>query len=210
VAVREIGPGLRYWTAPHPEWRRATEWPEEVTCVYYEAADAVVLIDPLLPRGQEEPFLAGFDRDAARLDRPVSVMLTAPWHKRDAAAIAERYGTTVWVHPAARARLPFETECGLPPDGIESFSPGGVSEGEVALYLRPHRALVVAEFLMGVDRGLRVFPSPALQDRAAFAASLHSLLAWPIDHVLVSHGDPVIGDGHRLVDEAIRAFAASV
>lgn len=210
MAVCEIGPGLRYWTAPHPEWQGATHWPEEVTCVYYEAADAVVLIDPLLPRGQEEPFLAALDRDVARLDRPMSVMLTAPWHKRDAASIAERYGTTVWAHPAARTRLPFETQSGPLPDGIESFSPGGVSEGDVAFYIRPHRALVVAEFLMGVDRGLRVCPSPALQDRAAFEASLHSLLAWPIDHVLVSHGDPVIGDGDRRIDEALRAFAVSV
>lgn len=210
MALREIAPDLRYWTAPHPEWRGATEWPEEVTCVYYEGGDALVLIDPLVPRGKEESFLTELDHEVARADCPVAVLLTAPWHQRDAASIAERHGTTVWAHPAARARIPFETQSGLLPDGIKTFIPLGIREGEVAFYIRPHRALVVAEFFMGVDGGLRVCPSPALQDRATFEASLRSLLAWPIDHVLVAHGDPVIGDGDRRIDQALSAFAASV
>jgi glyoxylase-like metal-dependent hydrolase (beta-lactamase superfamily II) len=205
--MREIAPGLRYWKAPHPEWNGATEWPEDVGCVYYEAADALALIDPLLPRGREEAFLAALDREVARLDRPVVVLLTAPWHKRDAASIAERYGTTVWAQPAAQARIPFETQAGPLPDGIETFSAGGVWEGDVAFYIGPQRALVVAEFFMGVDGALRVCLSPALQDRAAFETSLYTLIEWPIDHVLVSHGEPVIGNGRQRIREALRAFA---
>lgn len=207
--VREIAPGLRYWTPPHPEWNGATDWPELVGCVYYEAADAVVLIDPLLPPGSEDAFLEVLDRDVARLDRPVAVLLTAPWHRRDAAVIAERYGTTVWAHPAARARLPFKAQAGPLPDGVETFVAAGVSEGDVAFYLRPHHALVVAEVFMGIDGSLRVCPSPALEDRAAFEQSLQSLLQWPIDHVLVAHGDPVIGGGGRQLDNALRDFAAA-
>jgi hypothetical protein len=207
--MRDIGPGLRYWTAPHPEWKGATDWPESVGCVYYEAADALVLIDPLLPRGSESSFLGALDRDVARLDRPVAVLLTAPWHKRDATSIAERYGTTVWAHPAAQARLPFQTRAGPLPEGVETFSAGGVWEGEVAFYLRPHCAFVVAEFLMGINGGLRVCPSPAVQDRGEFKRSLQTLLSWPIDHVLVGHGEPVIGNGGRRIKEALRAFAAT-
>jgi glyoxylase-like metal-dependent hydrolase (beta-lactamase superfamily II) len=207
--MRAVAPGLRYWTAAHPDWNGATDWPELVGCVYYEAVDAVVLIDPLLPRGSEEAFLAGLDRDVARLDRRVAVLLTAPWHKRDTALIAERYGTTVWAHPEARARLPFKAQAGTLPDGIETFSAAGVSEGDVVFYLRLHRALVVAEIFMGVNGALRVCPSPVLEDRAAFEQSLHALLRWPIDHVLVAHGEPVIGDGGRQIDDALRAFAAT-
>ena len=77
--MREVAPGLRYWTAPHPQWNGATGWPEDIGCVYYEAADALALIDPLLPRGEEERFLVALDRDVARLDRPVALLLTAPW-----------------------------------------------------------------------------------------------------------------------------------
>jgi hypothetical protein len=204
--MKEIAPGLRYWTAPHPEWKGATDWPEDVNCVYYEASDAIALIDPLVPRGSEESFLAALDADVVRLDRPVMVMLTAPWHKRDATAIAERYATTVWAHAAARPRLPFETQAGQLPEGVETFSPGGVWEGDVAFYIRPHRALVVAELFMGVGGALRVCPSPAMRDRAEFETSLQTLQTWPIDHVLVGHGEPVIGDGGRRIQDALREF----
>ncbi len=207
--MKEIAPGLRYWTAPHPDWRGATDWPEFVGCVYYEAADAVVLIDPLLPRGSEDAFLTALDRDVAHVDLPVAVLLTAPWHKRDAALIANRYGTTVWAHPAAKARLPFATHAGPLPDGVETFSAAGVVEGDVMFYLRPYRALVVAEVFLGVDPALRVCPSPALRDRAAFERSLHTLMSWPIDHVLVAHGEPVLGNGGRQIEEALRVFATT-
>jgi glyoxylase-like metal-dependent hydrolase (beta-lactamase superfamily II) len=210
VDLREIRPGLRYWTAPHPHWSGATDWPEAVGCVYYEASDSLVLVDPLLPRGEEQSFLAALDRELERLDRPVAVLLTAPWHARDAASVARRYGTVVWAHPDARERLRFRSASGPLPNGIETFIPAGVREGDVAFYIRPHRTLVVAEFLVGVEDGLRVCPSPALEDRAAFQASLRLLLDRPIDHVLVSHGKPVIGEGSQRIDEALRAFAASV
>jgi hypothetical protein len=210
VDLREIRPGLRYWTAPHPQWNAAADWPEEVGCVYYEASDSLVLVDPLLPRGEEEPFLAALDRDVERVGRPVAVLLTAPWHARDAQSIAQRYDSLVWADPAAQERLRFESQSGPLPDGIETFRPGGIREGEVAFYVRPHRALVVAEFFMGVAGGLRVLPSPALEDRAAFHASLSSLLDWPIDHVLVSHGEPVINEGGLRIDEALRAFVPPV
>jgi glyoxylase-like metal-dependent hydrolase (beta-lactamase superfamily II) len=205
--MREVAPGLRFWSAPHPKWRGATDWPESVGCVYYEADDALVLIDPLLPRGEEEQFLVLLDREAARVARPVAVLLTAPWHKRDAAAVAARYGASVWAHPAAQPRLPFVTQSGPLPAGIETFNAGGVWEGDVAFYIRPAKALVVAEFFMGVDGGLRVCPSPALKDRAAFESSLETLRQWSIDHVLVGHGEPVIGNGRRCIEDALRAFA---
>lgn len=208
--LREIRPGLRYWTAPHPQWNGATEWPEEVGCVYYEAFHSLVLVDPLLPRGQEDTFLAALDRDVKRLERPVAVLLTAPWHARDAESVAQRYDALIWAHPLAQQRLQFRSQSGPLPDGVETFAPAGVWEGEVAFYIRPHRSLVVAEFFIGIEGGLRVCPSPALEDRAAFQASLRSLLDWPIDHVLVSHGEPVIGQGGRRIDEALRGFAAPV
>ena len=82
VDVRRIADGLWYWTAPHPRWRPGADWPEAVGCVYYEASDAVVLIDPLLPRGEEDEFLGYLDRDVERLGLPVVVLLTAAWHLR--------------------------------------------------------------------------------------------------------------------------------
>jgi hypothetical protein len=193
MEITQIAPGLRYWTAPHPEWRGATDWPEDVGCVYCEASDAIVLIDPLLPNGEEDEFWAMLDAAIERSALPVAVLLTAPWHERSAPVVAERYGATVWVCESRD----------LLPAGVEVFVPAGNSEGQVAFFLRPYQALVVAEFLMGADGGLRVCLSPTLTDRHAFDESLRTLLDLPIDHVLVSHGEPVLHDGKRRIAEAL-------
>src|SRR4029077_20020265 len=60
--VQQLANGLWRWAAPHPNAADWAGWgppaPPEVGCVYYEAPDAVVLFDPLLPAGEEEDFLA--------------------------------------------------------------------------------------------------------------------------------------------------------
>jgi hypothetical protein len=194
---REIAPGLARWTARHPDWRGATDWPEPVGCVYYEAADAVVVIDPLVPRGEEVEFWELLDRRIEDASLPVAVLLTAPWHQRSTPVMVDRYGATVWIHES------FAAQSGPVPTGVGVFVPGGDSEGQVAFLLHDHRALVVAEFFMGTGNGLRLCPSPALSDPKAFSDSLRRLLDFPIDHVLVSHGEPVLHDGRRRITEAL-------
>jgi glyoxylase-like metal-dependent hydrolase (beta-lactamase superfamily II) len=197
--LREIAPGLWYWTAPRPDWGGAIDWPEDVGCVCYRSTDAVVLIDPLLPRGEEAAFWAFVDE----FSLPVAVLLTAPWHRRDAQAVAERYRTVVWAHEAARAQLPFPTRSDALPDGVDLFVPDGVDEGQVGFYLPAHRALVVAELFMGEGDRLRLCPSPAMHDEQAFYASLRKLVHLPIERVLVAHGEPVLSEGRERIREAL-------
>jgi hypothetical protein len=102
-------------------WRWATAG---AGCVYYEAPDAVVLFDPLLPAGEEEKFLAYLDRDVERLGLPVSILLTAVRHERSAPTLRERY--------AADDRVPTT---------VEVYP---VEAEQVAYFIRPHGALVVA------------------------------------------------------------------
>jgi hypothetical protein len=186
--VRQLADGLWYWTAPHPNWREGADWPEAVGCVYYEAPDAVVLIDPLLPVGEEEEFLAYLDRDVERLGLPVSILLTASWHERSAPVLRERYH--------AEERIPA---------GIEAIPIEGAPELQVAFFIRPHRALVVAEIFMGDGRGgLVLAPSPALMDRAALDRSVQSLLELPVERVLVSHSEPVLTRGRDAMRSALR------
>src|SRR5919201_5933863 len=99
MVVQELRPGLWRWTAPHLEWDR-----REVSCAYLEAADAVCLIDPLVPHGDEQRFYAALDRDVMRLALPVVVVLTNPWHLRSADVLAERYGGRILI--GAEADLP--------------------------------------------------------------------------------------------------------
>jgi glyoxylase-like metal-dependent hydrolase (beta-lactamase superfamily II) len=199
--LREVAPGLWYWTAPHPAWRGATGWPEDVGCVCYRATQATVLIDPLLPPGEEEAFWSFVDGLGLR----VEVLLTASWHRRDAREVAQRYGTTVWAHERAGQHLDFPTRNDALPDGVDTFTPDGDREGQVAFYLREHEALVVAEFFMGTGNGFKLCPSPTLHDLDAFHRSMRKLVDLEIERVLVAHGEPVLSDGRRRIAEALGA-----
>src|SRR2546423_457891 len=138
--VQQLGAGLWRWTAAHPN---AANWPKsglavppEVGCLYYEAPDAAVLIDPLLPAGEEADFLEHLDRDVERLGLPVSILLTAAWHERSASILRERYQATDRV-----------------PDSVERHPVEGAPEEQLAYFIRPHRALVVAEIFVGDGHG---------------------------------------------------------
>ena len=109
--VEQLADGLWRWTT------------SESRSVYYEASDAVVLFDPLVPPGEEDGFLAHLDRDVERLGLPVSILLTAPRNERSAPFLRERYG--------AGDRMP---------ETVETYP----VEDQLAYFIRPHRALVVA------------------------------------------------------------------
>ena len=191
METARIADGLWRWTALHPN---AANWPDygppvppEVGCVYYEAPDAVVLFDPLLPAGEEAEFLAYLDRDVERLGLPVSILLTAAWHERSAPLLRERYQAT--------ARIPVT---------VERYPVEGAPEEQLAYFIRPHRALVVAEILVGDGHGgLALSPSPALEDRVALDRSLRSIAELPVELVLVSHGQPVLANGLRAIELAL-------
>ena len=186
--VSELAPGLWRWTAPHPDWREGADWEQEVGCVYYEAAGATVLIDPLVPP-ERERFFEALDRDVERRGLPVAILLTCKWHERSAADLTERYGAG-----------------DTPPTGIEPFL---VQEIEETLWWLPEqRTLVVGDVLLGAPNGVRVCPDSWLEGEASPAAirtALEPLLDLPIKRVLVSHGDPVLEGGHAALEQALRA-----
>jgi glyoxylase-like metal-dependent hydrolase (beta-lactamase superfamily II) len=162
-------------------------WPEAAGCVYYEAPDAVALIDPLLPRGEEGAFLGFLDRDVERVGLPVVVLLTAGWHERDAPILRSRY--------EAEERLP---------GGIEVHRIEGAPEEQLAYFIRPHRALVVGEIFVGRGGGLSLCPSPRLIDRSALDRSLQSLLELPVERILTGYGEPVLARGRVALRLALR------
>lgn len=188
----QIGEGLWRWTAEHPRWEL---WPDherearEVGCVYYEADDATVLIDPLVPAGDEDDFFRRLDADVERRGLPVVILLTADWHRRSADELAARYGGRIG------RRLPA---------GVEELAIEGADERQVAFYLRRHAALVVAEiFSVDIHGELRVGQSPALERPEELEASLDRIMELPIVRLLVSHGEPVLEDAKARMAEAL-------
>lgn len=234
--VDSIRPGLWRWTAPHPEWRPEKDkpggWKEMVGCVYYEppreVADAVVLFDPLAPPAgtpDAEKFWDALDRDVRRIDRPVAILLGNCFHERSAQEIRDRYvkrpGASIRLPEAALGRVkcsptrPFRVGEALS-GGVQAHRIRGLEDSETVYYLPPHRALVFADSLVGVDGGrVRVppawwapeTPEGAACYRAEFRASLRPLLDLPVEILLVSHGDPILENGHGALAEALDAPA---
>lgn len=198
--VEEIAPRLWRWTGHHEEWR------QDVGCVYYGGSDAVVLIDPLVPPEDSERFLAALDRDVERHGRPVHVLVTIYWHARSAREIVERYRGRLWAHGSARAPIDRRTgavtdvfRAGDPlPGGVEAHAARG---SEVVFWIPEHRALVAGDVILGTgDGGLRLCPeswSPHGGGHEQVRDNLRPLLELPVEKVLVSHGAPLLENGHE-------------
>ena len=187
MEVARITPRLWRWTAQHPQWHHGADWEPEVGCVYYESSSATVLIDPLIP-SQRARFLDALDRDVERHGRPVSVLLTCAWHSRSAAELGERYGAD-GVVPDDVVAIPFEL--------VE----------ETMYWLPADRALVPGDALFGDGRGgITVCPETWLEEGtpAQLRKALRALLDLPVELVLVTHGAPVLEDGHAALEQALR------
>jgi glyoxylase-like metal-dependent hydrolase (beta-lactamase superfamily II) len=128
-------------------------------------------------------------------------------NKRSVRAVSARYDAPVWIDQGGRARIADLPELTTLPNGVEVFRLSGVDEGQVAFHIVPERTLVVAEFFLSTERGLRVAPSPATRNLDAFTASLDQLRDLPIDRVLVAHGPPVLSDASAAIRDALDAFA---
>jgi hypothetical protein len=77
-------------------------------------------------------------------------------------------------------------------------------------WLAEHRALVPGDRVIGADDGgLRLCPEswlrylPSGLSSAELATRLRPLLELPIESVLVSHGEPVIGRGREALERAL-------
>lgn len=163
----------------------------------YELPDTVVLIDPLLPATAARPaFLAWLDTRVA--GRPVSILTTIRWHRRDRAQLAKRYAAN---SPRAWNRVPA---------GVEQRPLRGA--GETLFWLPDVATLVAGDRLIGGEgeeagRSLRVCPQSWLSyihtERAEVAGLMRPLLELAIERVLVSHGEPVLSGAHAALAGAI-------
>ena len=187
--MEELAPGLRRFAVWHDHWE------EEVGWVAVDTADGLVLIDPLDP--------------PAELRAPAHVLYTVYWHARDGATLQ---AGRIWagsrsVKPLATRGIEV-TDVAAPgdalPAGIQVFQTPRASE--VVYWLPEQRALVVGDVLLGAgakpratDDPLRLCPERWLGKgtHADLRESLRPLLDLPVEHVLVSHGLPVLEHGKR-------------
>ena len=218
--MQELVPGLWRWTAPHPEWRPRPRFGRDVTSFALEQDDELVLVDPLAPAEgspEADAVWAALDRLAARR-RSIVVAITIPYHVRSTAAVRSRYAAghdvTVLGHPAAAKRLgrtvPVEfVEPGRPlPAGARAFSIGSPRRFEMPLLFPSARTLAFGDAVVGVEGELRVWENPKGERSRRwygerFLPTLRPLLDLDFEHVLVTHGDPAVGDGHEQLARAL-------
>src|SRR5687768_2161947 len=72
----------------HPEWEPTEPWDQNVSSYAIDDDQRLLLVDPLgVPSEIEE--LAS--------SREAAIVLTAPWHERDAQSLVERLGAPVYT-----------------------------------------------------------------------------------------------------------------
>lgn len=163
--------------------------------------DQSILIDPLLG-DDPEPVWDLIDHT---LGRALSILVTIPYHVRDAETIWRgRYEAqlevTIWGHAAVAKRLGDasgfrELRPGVAaPGGVRAFAIGRPRRFEMPLYLPSQRALAFGDAVVHANGGLRVWAQKPLEEsrarwyRERFIPTLRPLLdldverprdAWP-------------------------------
>ena len=86
--MRELRPGLWHWQASHPDWRSSEPWDQNVSSYAVDDDERLLLFDPLDVPSELEALAA---------ERETAIVLTAPWHERDARSLVERLGAPVYT-----------------------------------------------------------------------------------------------------------------
>ena len=184
--MQEIAPGLWHWTASRDTIGKDVS-------SYYLVEERVVL-DPMIPPERPEWF------------QPEHAILTCRHHSRDAWEL----GLVPWVVEQGAHELEGRGEFHTYawgdelPGGIVACEVGALSPDETALHIPAHRALAIGDGVVrweGVE-GLTFVPDFLMDDpeetRAGLRAAYRRLLAQlEFDHLLLAHGDPVIGDAKQ-------------
>jgi glyoxylase-like metal-dependent hydrolase (beta-lactamase superfamily II) len=210
-AMQELRPGLWHWQAAHPQWEPGAPWGPEVSSYAIADGERLLFFDPIAPPAELEVLAA---------DRETAIVLTCPWHERDARGLVERLGVPVYTPPPDTAEYLMEKwdltaeQVGegspdvawLVREGIgeaRPFAAGarldvgvdvlpGEKPNDTVLWVGSHGAVVAGDTLVDFGNGLEINPR-WLDDempRERVVAGLSPLLDLPVEHVLATHGVP--------------------
>ena len=206
-APSEILPGLWRLEANHPEWSADGNdgWDPEVGWLALETGDDLLLIDPLV---EDWGWL---DARVAAAGGCGGVVRTIHWHQRSVAAAADRYDAQVWARqpPPELSSGPLDqpvSDAGVLPGGVIGH---WLADGdEVALWLPAQHTLVFGDAMLRQRDGtLRRCPDSWLdlghRQPQRLRADLEALLHVQPEHVVVSHGPAVLGDGPAAFEPAV-------
>ncbi len=190
----EITPGIRHWTAVHPNLGM------EVSSYWLPSLG--VLLDPLAVPDEVEGV--------------AEIVLSNRHHRRAAFEAGERFDAPVRV-PRVGLHEFADDDPVDPYDFGEPFAGGAITAYQVtelwpddgALHIPSLGALAVADSVVNYRDRLELMPDQYMDDPEAERRGLREGLARLADsldfeNLLVAHGRPLVGDGRA----QLRAFAA--
>ena len=209
--MRELRPGLWHWQARHPDWESSEPWDPNVSSYSIADDERLLLFDPLGVPGEIEALAA---------ERETAIVLTCPWHERDAEGLVERLGAPVFTPLPDSAEYLMETygvtaeQAGDgSPDVVwllregkgeaRPYAPGdrlpfgadvlqGHKPNDTVLWIESHGAVISGDTLVDFGQGLGINERWLRpgMTRDSVAEGLRPLLALPVEHVLATHGGP--------------------
>jgi glyoxylase-like metal-dependent hydrolase (beta-lactamase superfamily II) len=209
--VRELRPGLWHWQAQHPGWQEGEPWDPNVSSYAIADDERLLLFDPLSVPSEIEALAA---------ERETAIVLTAPWHERDAESLVARLGVPVYTPLPDSAQFLMDTY-GLTAEQAGDGSPDvvwllrenkgearpyasgdrlpfgadvfpGHKTNDTVLWVESQRAVISGDTLVDFGDGLEI-NERWLQPgvtREKIAAGLRAVLELPVEHVLATHGGP--------------------
>ena len=171
--MRALRPGLWHWQAPHPDWQPSEPWDRNVSSYAIDDGMRLLLFDPIAPPSGIETLAT---------ERETAVVLTAPWHERDARGLVERLGVPVYTPLPDTAEYLMETY------GITAEQAGDGSPDVVWLLkdgIGEARPYAAGDHL---DVGVLAFPGQKPND----------MVLWVESHGAVVAGDTLVDFGAGL------------
>ncbi len=166
------------------------------------AADGrCVVVDPVPLSADDKAYF-----DALGL-KPEAVVVTNRNHLRDSAS----WPAPLALCEAELGEVDVEPKLVLRPGdavgpGLEVIGLPGKSPGEIGLFWKARRVLLLGDALVGPGGRLKTVPDPKIDDKARLIRSLKTLPALDFDALLLADGDPIL----RGAKKAVEAFVSAL
>ncbi len=198
--VQEIVTGIWCWERL-PRGLRPGEFGARTSYALVVEGETL-FVDPLVDGG-EDPALGVLDD---LVGSRVRILISKPFHTRSAEPLWRRYRRAqarIYGHPEVATRLGDAS-------GFEAVTGGTYVGGVARFHPLAHRALVFGDAVVETGGGeLRVWDDPVDSERRRrwwherYLPTLERLAALEAEHVLVTHGQPVLGNGAAALRRAL-------
>ncbi len=191
--IQEVLPDLHLWQAFSPQAK------VDLTSHALACGDQLYLIDPI------RLTKSGLIQLEALQQKVSAILLTNGNHERDAAFYRDRYDVPIFAQPEAAAEISIATQP-FPNTlkGLEVLSLPGAGAGEVGLYHREKKLLILGDIVINLDSfAFAPLPDKYATDAREMRRSLQSLAVLDVSTICFAHGLPIVGNASQRLAEIL-------